>query len=56
MSVKQLVHDIESVINRHRQESIGLTYSNVIGALEMIKSDIIKEARGEEDEEDWRDE
>ena len=50
-SVIQLMHDLESVLDRHRMES-SLTYVEMVGALEFVKADLIEETQQEADEEE----
>lgn len=44
--VDQFIHELEAVIDRYRREA-DLTYAETIGALEMVKADILREAGDE---------
>ena len=45
----QLKDEIDTVINRHRQEN-DLSYSEMIGVLYLILSELADEAKGTDDE------
>jgi hypothetical protein len=47
--VEQLIEDIQSRIDYWRKEA-SLTYAETIGAIEIIKADLIKEMQEQEDD------
>lgn len=47
--VEQLIEDMQSRIDYWRKEA-SLTYAETIGAIEIIKADIIKEMQEHEDD------
>lgn len=47
--VEQLIKDIQSRIDYWRKEA-SLTYAETIGAIEIIKADIVKEMQEQEDD------
>ena len=48
--ITQLVEEIEGILGRYRQEA-DISYAEVLGSLELIKADIIEEAREESTDE-----
>ena len=46
----QMIDDIDQVINKYRK-TLGISYSEAIGALEIIKLDIYSELIGDNNEE-----
>lgn len=46
--VDKLIEDLQTRINYWRKEA-SLTYAETIGAIELIKADIIEEMREQED-------
>ena len=50
-AVDQLIDEIERLIERYRHEG-DISYAEIVGALELIKIDVIAEAVARAEEED----